>query len=81
MTLLQFNEMTEDQKAFILEQYGVCISARDHKNNKLLLYQVDAFYVEVHFDPPTQSIKKMKSFASTDELEPYLNNISLKGVI
>jgi hypothetical protein len=73
--------MTEDQQAFILEQYGVCVSARDHKADKLLLYQVDAFYVEVHFDPPTQSIKKMKSFASTDELEPYLNNISLKDVI
>lgn len=81
MTLLQFNEMTEDQQAFILEQYGVCISARDHKKDKLLLYQVDAFYVEVYFDPPTQSIKKMKSFASTDELEPYLINISLKDVI
>lgn len=73
--------MTEGQQAFVLEQYGVCISARDHKNDKLLLYQVDAFYVEVYFDPSTQSIKKFKSFASTDELEPYLNNINLKDVI
>ncbi len=73
--------MTEGQQAFVLEQYGVCISARDHKNDKLLLYQVDAFYVEVYFDPSVQSIRKFKSFASTDELEPYLTNISLKDVI
>jgi hypothetical protein len=81
VTIHQFNELTEDQQAFVLEQYGVCISARDHQTDKLLLYQVEGFYVEVFFDPSSMSIKKFKSFTTTDELEPYLNSISLKGVV
>jgi hypothetical protein len=45
-----------------------------------LLYQVNSFYVEVYYNKEYNPIKKFRSFSSTDELNPYLEQIDLNEI-
>ena len=78
MTLYQFNSLDETQQANVLWEYGVHISERPSKYYNLILYQLDGFYVEVWYHPEENSIKRLRSFSSTDQLEPYLSKIKIK---
>ena len=81
LNLYHFQQLTGDQQSFVVEQYGVCICARDGNDCKILLYQVEGFYVEVYFNVKLQTIRELKSFNSTDDLQPYLEQITLSGVL
>lgn len=47
---------------------------------QVLLFQLDHFYVEVTFNKFTDEPISARSFESTDELAPYLQNIDLSCV-
>ena len=72
MTLYQFIRMDEMEQGEALWEHGVHIADRDEGEHKLILYQIDAFYVEVWYHKEYNVVRKYRSFLSTDELEPYL---------
>jgi hypothetical protein len=80
VTIQQFNLLTEDSQANTIYEEGVLISLRTTSEYRILLYQVEGFYVEVYYHPRHNEIKEFKSFTSTEELEPYLEKINLEGV-
>ncbi len=81
MTLNQFNLLNEDDQACAIWQRGVLIATRASGSCRVLLYQIEGFYVEVFYQPQYHVITKFKSFASTDALDPYFGQISLSGLL
>lgn len=76
MTLYQFNGLDEmEQQEAIWD--GAFIADREDDEHKILLYQLDSFYVEVYLHKVFQVIRKYRSFSSTDQLQPYLYQINL----
>ena len=54
---------------------GVLIANREDEEHKILLYQIDAFYVEVFYHKQYNVIRKFRPFSSTEQLAPYLHNM------
>ena len=76
MTLYEFNMLDEMEQAEAIWD-AVCIDGRDDQEHKILLYQIDKFYVEVYYHKEYNVIRRFRSFESTDQLEPYLKKIDL----
>ncbi len=79
MTLYQLILLNEIQRAEALWEYGVHIAEREEKQYKHLLYQIDTFYVEVHYDAENNVLEGMTPFASLKRLELYLDQITLQA--
>lgn len=47
----------------------------------LILYQLDAFYVEVKYDADGNEILGLRSFLNVNRLEPYLKDINFHRLI
>jgi len=76
MTLYQFNGLSENEQAEIVWSSSH-IGERFDENHTILLYQIDGFYVEVFYHRDDNEIKRFRSFSSVNQLEPYLQRISL----
>jgi hypothetical protein len=59
---------------------GVHIADSEDEEHRILLYQIDSFYVEVFYHKEYNVIRRYRPFASVDQLQPYLNKIRLKGI-
>lgn len=57
------------------------IGERAEEFYQVMLYQVDAFYVEVYRHTHFNVITKFRGFTRTELLEPYLQEISLEGIL
>jgi hypothetical protein len=77
MTLYEFNQMDEAEQMEVIWD-SVFVGDRDEEH-KILLYQIDGFYVEVYYHKEYNDIRRFRSFSSTNELEPYLDKIDLNG--
>ena len=80
MTEDQFNRLSEDEQSDVIAKKGVLVSVRRTKEHRILLYQIEGFYAEVFYHPTNNAIK-IKSFSSTEGLQPYLSQISLNGLV
>lgn len=78
MTLNEFDQLDEMEQAEAIWE-GVFIDTRKDNEHNILLYQIDAFYVEVYYHNELNVIRRLRSFKSTTELEPYLRKINLDG--
>jgi hypothetical protein len=76
----QFKTFSEDSQSNIIDKRGVLIGTRRTKEYKVLLYQIDSFYVEVFYHPGHHFIR-IESFAGTEKLSPYLNKISIENLV
>lgn len=80
MTINDFMAMNEDDQANALWE-GALLGGRNDGIFKVLLYQIDAFYVEVYFNKELQVIDRFKPFKSIALLEPYLSKINIQNVL
>ena len=81
MTMYQFNCLDEVRQIEVLWSAGVLIGSRQEGFHKILLYQIDAFYVEVFYQYFKGKMVKTKSFADTDQLDPYLSSINIGSLL
>ena len=77
MNMYQFNGLDEVKQIEFLWSAGVLVGSRQEGFYKILLYQIDSFYVEVFYQYFQGKMVKIKSFTDTDQLEPYLNSINI----
>lgn len=77
MTLQQFNGLEETLQARTLWNRGVHIGTREDEVYQYMLYQIDAFYVEVWYHVELEVVHRFRSFADTEALEPYLDQIDI----
>ena len=76
MTLYQFLQLDEAEQAGAIWDSSF-IADREDEEHKILLYQIDGFYVEVFYHKEYNVVRRYRPFSSTDELALYLNKISL----
>ncbi len=81
MTRYHFNILDENEKARLVRTKGVLIGERNEAFHTIRLYQIDAFYVELYHHNHFNVITKMVSFSQTDQLQPYLEEIRLDGLV
>jgi hypothetical protein len=77
MTLQQFNILHPDHQDRYLLANGVCIASRETQENCLLLFQLDGFYVEIHYHNHCGAIIRSRPFENTEELYPYLEQVDI----
>jgi len=66
MTLRDFNQLSDLGKEEILDLKGTVITDRLEKRTQIVIYQVEGFYVEVHYDLLTESVRRYKGCVRTD---------------
>ena len=81
MTAQHFRTLNPRKQNRKLLAEGVCIADRKGEEVHALLFQVDNFYVEVFFHADADEVLFTRCFEDTDELEPYLQEIDVSGVI
>ena len=81
MTLYNFNVLNGLEKSEALFTYATFIDDRNEEKFKVQHYRLNNFYVEVYYNYLKNQIERFISFSSTDQLEPYLNKISLAGLV
>jgi hypothetical protein len=72
VNLYQYNALDKTDQACVLWNKGVFLAERKDGVHKVALYQIDGFYVEVFYDGEENAIKRLRSFSSVDQLQPYL---------
>jgi hypothetical protein len=80
MTICEFLALSETEQAD-LEWANFHIAEREEGHNWILLYQIDAFYVELHYNLTLHEITGIYPFVCTSHLEPYLQQIPLPDFI
>lgn len=67
ITLQDFNKIdlkSKGEKTFL---EGKFISSRDYYNQRLVLYSLDDFFVEVWYEPGSNSIGKIEGLSGDDK--------------
>ena len=77
MHFFDFLQLEENDQIELLWYNGEHIATRKDGEFMMLLYQVEGFYVEVHYQTKERKITKYLCFECTDRLEPYLKIIDL----
>lgn len=81
MTRYHFNILDEAQRARLVREKGVQVGVREAAFHTVQLYQLDAFYVELYHHNHFNVITRIDSFSGTSKLQPYLQQISLEGLV
>jgi hypothetical protein len=77
MTLTEFQLLSQTEKLDLLYKDGVYIGKCMARPVPTLLYQLEGFYVELHYTKYRSSIKCIYCFTNTDFLDPYLEQIEI----
>ena len=81
MKLSDFILLNEEEKKLAVLHDGVLISKRALPSSFIFLFQVQNFYVEACFNPASKDIEEFRMFDHTRLLDPYLESISLDGLL
>ncbi len=78
MTLLEkFNIVDLNGRMNLTNEDGEFIVSRVYYNQKINLYALPGFYVEVYYQPDINKIIKIEAITSHDELNKYLPYIDI----
>jgi hypothetical protein len=81
MTLYEFRLLGEEKQTEYLYNDGVYIGKRKDKDTSVVLYQLENFYVEIHYLEYRRAIHRLHCFTSTEDLEPYLDQIDIEALM
>lgn len=81
MTLCEFSPLPEKEKTTLLYEQGVYVGKRKLGSLTILLYQLDGFYAEVYYRQYRRVIDRIRCFADTARLDPYLAEINVEHLV
>ncbi|MBD0333319.1 MAG: hypothetical protein ICV66_11755 [Chitinophagaceae bacterium] len=81
MTLDIFSSLNSKVQQEIVLAFGIFLFERKLTCFRAMLYQLGDFYVELFFYQTSNKVFWLKAFSSTDELQPYLEEIDLSPVL
>ena len=81
MTLFLFKKLSPQNQIKTLKLVGAYLATRLADGKWLYLFQIDAFYVELCYDKNGSEIQNLRSFGSTNALQPYLEEINLESLL
>lgn len=80
-TLAAFNQLPPPAQLTCVWEQGYYLAARpDGAAGLVRIYQVDAFFVEIHFPTPSD-FEILRAFHESVYLQPYLDQIDLAGLL
>lgn len=79
MIIKDFIKMDEMEQAEAIWD-AVLLADREDGEHKILLYQIDSFYVEVFYHKEYNVIRRFRPFKTTDLLKPYLDKIDISPI-
>lgn len=77
MTPRKFNSQPKKVKKQVILNQGVLLAGRKFSFFRVMLFQVEHFYVEVFYFKWSRQAVGFRSFQSTDKLKPYLQQIDV----
>ena len=77
MTRQKFVSLPSPSKKNVLLRFGSFIAERSNSLFRVMLYELDGFYVEIYFLRWSKKPFVYNTFRSTDRLNPYLRQIDL----
>jgi hypothetical protein len=77
ITALDFQNLTEDLKSYVLLNNGQHIAERNYSIYSIQLYAVYGFFVEVYYLPGSDEIDQILAVNSNEVLELYLADINI----
>ena len=80
MTYYHYNELNEVEQHEVLWEYGVHIGGRLDGEQKIILYQIFSFYVELIYRPEYEVLRRLRSFSSVDCLDTYMQQVDLSEI-
>jgi hypothetical protein len=81
MTLSSFLNLNDTQKVKLLLAKGVHLCERREGVYRVSLYQLDGFYIEVHYHQQQKHIACVNAFSCLEPLEPYLPFIDISKLL
>jgi hypothetical protein len=81
MKLSEFILLNEEDKKMTVLQEGVLVAKRSNTDYMVFLFQLNSYYVETYCNRENRSIEEYRVFDSLKPLHPYLETISLEGLI
>ena len=76
-SLYEFNILPDGEKADNVWEHGKFITNRVVEGHVINLYSLNDFYVEIWYHQSSNKIIKIRSFKSTNPLDPYLEEITM----
>lgn len=80
ITAIDFQNLTEDLKSYVLLNNGQHVAERNYSIYSIQLYAVYGFYVEVFYLPGSDEIDQILAVNSDEVLELYLDSIDIKDI-
>lgn len=81
MIIQHFNTLSKQDQQNNLLREGIFLAEREDGPFRIMLYQLDSFYVEVYFFNLYNKVAFLQSFTDTDALEPYLEQLNVTGML
>ncbi len=78
--LEEYNELTEQEQMQLLHNDGVYVGKRKIGRQTAVLFQLYGFYIEVYYKQYRKQIDHTVTTDSADILQPYINQVSVKGL-
>ena len=72
MTLYEFSNLNEREQAEVIWR-ALLVSIREDDEHRILLYQIDDFYVDVYFHKEFNVIRLFLPFKTKRQLAPFYN--------
>jgi hypothetical protein len=81
MKLSDFVALTIPEKKHSLVHLGVLVGKRSCPQHLVLLFRLDAYYVEAWCHRASKAIEEYRVLSNDDALDPYLDGINLRGLL
>jgi hypothetical protein len=81
MTMSEFKLLSRQEKVNTVYKTGVYVGKAIKNGLVAVLYQLDSFYVEIVYKKYRYTIYSIKSFSSTQGLDPYIEQISIEPLV
>jgi hypothetical protein len=60
---------------------AVYLTCRETGKTSVFLFQLDGFYIEIFFLQDNDELYSIRSFETTDQLNPYLSKIDVQSLM
>ncbi len=80
LTLNEFIILPFEEQCDFIALGGDYLARRKYKTQKIYLYYLSGFFIEVYYCTEDDEIIRIEGFKNTESLTPYLKQIELAGL-
>lgn len=81
MKLSEFILLDEKEKTQVLMCEGILVAKQKKAPMIRFLFQMDHYYVDMCCDSRRKEVKEFNAFTDTKQLQPFLDQIPLNGLV